>query len=122
MELLFKDYLRLPSLVKIAEFAEKAEKAIKENYSNSFSFNNKEIPVYSSTLFGEHYCSATLTSRGMWKFHDESGHEYEIVCEGEEIFRHFAKQLTLKEKGEENEVMDSALREFKSWVRSLPNW
>ena len=124
MELTFKDYLHLGDMQKIAEFADKAEKAIEKHYSTSFGINNNEISVYSDSAFDEYYCSATLTSQGLWKFHDNwwGGRDYEILCKGEEIFKHFSNQMMMEEEGKSDDTMDSALREFKSWVKSLPTW
>lgn len=124
MEFTFKDYLRMPAMVTIAEFADKAEKAIMENYSTSFGINNNEISVYSNSHCGEYYCNATLTSQGLWKFNDNwwGGRNYEILCTGEEIFKHFVNQMKMKENKESDNAMDCALREFKSWVKSLPTW
>ena len=116
----FKDYLLMPIKIKIAEFADKAEKAIKENYKESFGIGNQEIQVYSEYNFDDH-CTAVLTIKGLWKYHDEwwGGRNYELTCTAEDIFDKFVE---LMENEEIDNTMDCALHVFLRWVTSLPTW
>ncbi len=116
----FKDYLLMPIKIKFAEFADKAEKAIKENYKESFGIGNQEIPVYSASN-SDNSCEATLTSQGVWKWHDEwwGGRNYEVTCTGENIFENFVKLI---ENDKIDNTMDNALHHFMRWVTSLPTW
>ena len=114
----FKDYLLMPIKIRFAEFANKAEKAIKENYKEAFGIGNQEISVYSESN-SDNSCDATLTSQGLWKWHDEwwSGRNYEVNCTGEDIFSHF---VNLIESDYDDNTMECALFDFLFWVRSLP--
>lgn len=116
----FKDYLRMPIKVKFAEFADKAEKAIRENYKEAFGIGNQEIDVYSASD-SENSCNAVLTFQGVWKWHDEwwGGRSYEVNCTGEEIFNQFVKLI---ENDKIDNTMDCALHHFMNWVIALPTW
>ena len=116
----FKDYLLMPIKIKFAEFADKAEKAIKANYKASFGIGNQEIQVYSESN-SDDCCTATLTFQGLWKYHDEwwGGRNYEITCTGEDIFNNFVKLI---ENDEIDNTMDCAVHVFMRWVFSLPTW
>ena len=116
----FKDYLRLPIRVKIAEFADKAEQAIKGNYTHAFGIGVQEISVYTETD-SENTSKATLTIEGLWKWHDEwwGGRYFEVNCTGEDIFRHFVE---LTENNNLDNTTECALYDFKRWVFSLPTF
>lgn len=119
MALTFEDYLHLPELTKIAKFADKAEKAIK-NHSFKFGIGNSEVEVLNGNNYGEYYYSATLSIDGTWKYHDNwwGGRDFQMKCTGEEIFEAFKAQLLETE----DNARDCALSEFKRWVESLPTW
>ena len=116
----YKDYLLMPIKMKIAEFADKAEKAIKENYKNKFGIGESEIKVFKSVR-SENTSYATLTFEGKWRWKDEwwGGRKYEVTCKGEEIFNCFVQLV-------ENENVDNttecALNDFIKWVISIPTW
>lgn len=116
----FKDYLLMPIKIKFAKFADKAEKAIKENYKASFGIGNQEIQVYSEYNSDDH-CTAILTIQGLWKYHDEwwGGRNYELTCTAEDIFDKFVE---LMENEEIDNTMDCALHVFLRWVTSLSTW
>ena len=113
----FKDYLMLPVMIKIADFADKAEKAIRTHYKKSFGIGNPEITVYSS-FHSENSCEATLSITGEWKWHDEwwGGRNYELMCSGEDIFKHFVKLI--ESAGNDN-TMSCALFDFLYWMEKL---
>ena len=114
----FKDYLLMPIKIKFAEFADKAEKAIKEKYKEAFGIGNQEISVYSSS-HSENSVNANLTCQGLWKWHDEwwGGRNYEVNCTGEDIFNHFVKLI---EDDKLDNTMECALFSFMYWVQDLP--
>lgn len=116
----FRDYLLMPIKMKFAEFAEKAEKTIKEKYKESFGIGNQEIQVY-STFCSDCSSVASLTIDGVWKWHDDwcGGRNYEIKCTAEDIFENFVKLI---EDDEIDNTMDCALHDFMNWVFNLPTW
>lgn len=116
----FKDYLHLQILCKFAEFADKAEKGIKQNYKTAFGIGNQEIQVY-NVYHSECSTTAMLTSQGVWKWHDTwwGGRNYEVVCNGEEIFENFKKLI---ESECEDNTHHCAMLDFMRWVQSFSMW
>ena len=115
----FEDYLIMPIKIKIAEFADKAEKAIKESYKEAFGIEIKEIEVFKDVR-SENTSTAKLTIEGKWRWSDEwwGGRTYEIICNGNYIFNCFVHFM----ESEKDNTIECALRDFIKWVISLPAW
>jgi hypothetical protein len=114
----FKDYLLMPIKTKVANFADKAEKAIAANYNESFGIGNQKIKVYSASN-SDNSCVAMLTISGVWMWHDEwwGGRNYEVKCTAEDIFNQFVELI---ECDDPDNTMECALFHFLFWCETLP--